>query len=697
MTVDEVHPRRQGAPGLHGPRRAGAPRGHPHPGHRIPPAARPLPGGVPPRERRGGRADRPVLLPRRRAVRPPQRDRRPRRLGGDGAEPPAPSWRAGPRETSSPSCGARWTSTARRPSPGLPPFTGGAVGYIGYDAVRYLERIPNRHPRRDDLPDAAFHFYDSVVAFDRARHRLVLIAQVKVPAAGGAPLDLLYRDARNRLDRLEEALLRPAPGEESAGRIEPLEPSSILDGMQSDCTREAYQESVLRAKGTSPRATPSRWSSPSVPPADRRRPLPGLPGAPRAQPLALPLLPHLGRHRPPGLLARDPGEGRGAPGGVRPIAGTRRRRATAAEDGRLEEELLADEKELAEHRMLVDLGRNDVGRVARFGTVRVPRLLEVEHYSHVMHIVSQVEGELRPGLTALDGFAPASPPAPSPGRPRSGPWRSSTSWSHARRGSTPAPSATWTSPATSTPASPSARSSSTAARRAAGGRGHRGRLRSRPRVPGDHPQGLGALRGDPPGRGAVRLPGEGPRGRGRAAGGGGAMILVIDNYDSFTFNLVQFVGELGAEPRVYRNDALDGGGGGGPPAPRGLISPGPGMPQDAGVSIDLLRGLPPDVPVLGVCLGHQAIGPPSAAPWGALPPGPREDGRRPARRERPLPRSPEPLPGRTLPLAGGGARGPPRMPGGLRLDGRGRPHHGPPPPRPAGPRGPVPPRVDPHR
>ena len=305
------------------------------------------------------------------------------------------------------------------PIPGLPPFTGGAVGYIGYDAVRYLEKIPDRHPRRDDLPDAAFHFYDSVLAFDRARHRLVLIAQVKVPAGKSEPLDLLYRDAQHRLDRLEEALSRPSPGEESAGRIEPLAPSSILDGMESDCTREGFEAAVRRAKEHIAAVDAFQVvlsqefrRKTDVDPFQVYRALRALNPSPYLFYLTWGETALVGSS--PETLVKV--EDRRV--SVRPIAGTRRRSIDPAEDRRLEAELLADEKELAEHRMLVDLGRNDVGRVARFGTVRVPRFLEVERYSHVMHIVSQVEGELREGVDALDGFCAGFPAGTVSGAPK---------------------------------------------------------------------------------------------------------------------------------------------------------------------------------------------------------------------------------------------------------------------------------------
>jgi anthranilate synthase component 1 len=310
------------------------------------------------------------------------------------------------------------------PAGNLPPFSGGAVGYIGYDAIRDLERIPDRHPREEGLPDALFHFYDTVAAFDHARHRLILIAQVHVPAQAGkgpaaAALEPLHAEAQRRLDRLEETLLHPVAGEESNARIEPMEPASMLSGMEPDFTAEGFEAAVERAKehiaaGDAFQVVLSQEfrRRTAVDPFQVYRVLRALNPSPYLFYLSWGETALCGSS--PEILVKV--EGRTV--SVRPIAGTRRRSGDPEEDRALEAELLADQKELAEHRMLVDLGRNDVGRVARFGTVRVSRLLEVERYSHVMHIVSQVEGELREGLTALDGFAAGFPAGTVSGAPK---------------------------------------------------------------------------------------------------------------------------------------------------------------------------------------------------------------------------------------------------------------------------------------
>ena len=222
---------------------------------------------------------------------------------------------------------------------------------------------------------------------------------------------------------------------------------------------------------------------------------------------------------------------------TRPIAGTRPRGADLAEDERIAEELLADEKERAEHVMLVDLGRNDLGRVCEYGSVGVDDFMIVETYSHVMHIVSSVAGTLRAGRRRDGRAALAScPPARSRARRRSARCRSSTSSSRSSAAATAARSATSATPATSTPASTSARSSSRTASRTCRPAAARSPTPSPPtstRSP--RPRRARVLRRDRAGL--------------RAAGLAVMRVLVVDNYDSFTYNLVQYLGELGCRAR----------------------------------------------------------------------------------------------------------------------------------------------------
>ena len=305
--------------------------------------------------------------------------------------------------------------------PGLPPLTAGAVGYVGYDAIRWIERIPDRHPRVNDLPDAQFWFYDTLVAFDHAKHRLCLIANVRPDAFGSSrgELEAAYADAQRRLDGLEEALERPFPRHEVPQRLRALPPGIAAGGMRSNFTRGDFEAAVARAReyiaaGDAFQIVLSQCfdKEVSADPFDVYRALRVLNPSPYLFFL---------QWEDTALFGSSPEtmvqvENRKVM--VRPIAGTRRRGKDEEEDAALARELLADEKELAEHRMLVDLGRNDIGRVAKFGTVKVSRLEVLERYSHVMHIVSEVQGELRDGLSAIDAFCACFPAGTVSGAPK---------------------------------------------------------------------------------------------------------------------------------------------------------------------------------------------------------------------------------------------------------------------------------------
>ena len=303
--------------------------------------------------------------------------------------------------------------------PDLPPLTGGAVGFIGYDGVRWIERLPDRHPRENELPDAAFFFYDTLVAFDHAKHRVYLIANVHVDGRDDASLRAAYDDAQRRLDELEADLERPVPREEVPKLLQPLDKQLIAEDMESNFRREDFEAAVQKARdyifaGDAFQIVLSqRFQAPTkAEPFNVYRSLRALNPSPYLFYLQWEDTALLGSS--PETMVRV--ENRTAM--VRPIAGTRRRGADEAEDLALEKDLLADHKELAEHRMLVDLGRNDIGRVAQFGSVEIPRLEEVERYSHVMHIVSQVEGRVRDELTAVDAFCAGFPAGTVSGAPK---------------------------------------------------------------------------------------------------------------------------------------------------------------------------------------------------------------------------------------------------------------------------------------
>jgi anthranilate synthase component I len=293
--------------------------------------------------------------------------------------------------------------------PGLPRLTGGAVGYLSYDAVRLFERIPDRH-KPDGLPLASFSFYRSLVAFDHARQRIVLVADAE-PGSRAA-----FERAQDVLDGFEADLRGPRP---------PAPPPSARRGGELDeggdffADGAGYRQSVRTAQdyiaaGDIFQVVLSRRRTVECPcdPFTVYRALRMVNPSPYMYFLKDGDRAVAGAS--PEMLVRV--EGRRAE--TRPIAGTRPRGPSAEEDERLGQELLADEKERAEHVMLVDLGRNDLGRVCRFRSVSVPEFMAVEHYSHVMHIVSSVTGELAEGKDALDALAATFPAGTLSGAPK---------------------------------------------------------------------------------------------------------------------------------------------------------------------------------------------------------------------------------------------------------------------------------------
>ena len=290
--------------------------------------------------------------------------------------------------------------------PDLPRFTGGAVGYLAYDAVRLFERIPARHAPRGQ-PIASFSFYRSLVAFDHARQRLVLIADVDAGHRAAFAL------AQDTLDALQEDLARPPVAEKARRPAPPIEGGSMLgDG-------DGFLAAVARAKehigaGDIFQVVLSRQHTLScaADPFDVYRALRMVNPSPYMYFLKDGDTCIAGAS--PEMLARVE-NGRVE---TRPLAGTRPRGADPEADRRLEDDLRSDAKERAEHLMLVDLGRNDLGRVCRFGSIAVPELLAVERYSHVMHLVSAVTGDLRPGKDALDALVATFPAGTLSGAPK---------------------------------------------------------------------------------------------------------------------------------------------------------------------------------------------------------------------------------------------------------------------------------------
>ncbi len=299
--------------------------------------------------------------------------------------------------------------------PGLPPFTGGAVGVWGYDVVRTLEHLPSPPHDDRDLPDAVAMVVDTLLVLDHLFHRAIVIANVAVePTIDDAELERRIAAAETRaaewLARLGgEARLAPLPITTPAPAPAPASPYPD-DQFRADVAR--CQEYI--AAGDAFQIVLSRRLD-IVPPPDpflTYRWLRALNPAPYCYFLRLGETTIAGAS--PEVLVRVVNE----EVTVRPIAGTRRRGATPEADAALEVEMRADPKEVAEHLMLVDLGRNDVGRVARYGTVRVVEQMVVERYSQVMHLVSEVRGTLRPELDALDALAAAFPAGTLSGAPK---------------------------------------------------------------------------------------------------------------------------------------------------------------------------------------------------------------------------------------------------------------------------------------
>jgi anthranilate synthase component 1 len=299
--------------------------------------------------------------------------------------------------------------------PELGQFWGGIVGYFSYDIVRQIEKLPNRPGAGLGVPDAVFVLTRSLVILDNLYGRARVVVSVPVDeGSSDAELRSRYDRAIVELDEVLARLREPA----RLGSIAPDSSASPVEG-RSTYERADFMKHVDRIKeyiraGDCFQALLSRRID--VPldfdPADLYRALRAINPSPYMYHLVLDGVEIVGSS--PELLVRV-SDNRIT---LRPIAGTRPRGKTPEEDVRLAAELLADEKERAEHVMLVDLGRNDVGRVAKYGTVKVTELMKIEKYSHVLHIVSQVEGELNDGLSALDVFRATFPAGTMTGAPK---------------------------------------------------------------------------------------------------------------------------------------------------------------------------------------------------------------------------------------------------------------------------------------
>ncbi len=296
------------------------------------------------------------------------------------------------------------------PDETLPPFSGGAVGYIGYDCVRYFEQLPEKNIDELNLPELYFMITDTILIFDRLMNKLKIVANAHI---GGDP-EKAYAAAVSRIETILGQLLGASPG--TYFQPPPIRPRGDL---ASNMKQRDFEKAVraaqeyIRAGDILQVVLSQRFRTEvTCPPLDIYRALRTINPSPYMFFLRFDDLYLVGSS--PEIMVQVVGD----EVRVRPIAGTRPRGLSVLEDGRLEEELLADPKERAEHIMLVDLGRNDVGRVSLPGSVRVADMMSIERYSHVMHIVSDVRGKLDPSQDAYSAFAATFPAGTVSGAPK---------------------------------------------------------------------------------------------------------------------------------------------------------------------------------------------------------------------------------------------------------------------------------------
>ncbi len=304
--------------------------------------------------------------------------------------------------------------------PELPPFTSGVVGYAAYDSVRYVEHLPAPPPDDLGLPDLSFAFYDRMVVFDNVTKAIDVVVLARIDDASPQGITRAYDAACRRIDdtiaQLSAASSWPPPAD-----IGPRpEPRCLVDGTaRSAFDQRRFLAAVdraieyIRAGDIFQVVLSRRLELPfTAPPLELYRTLRVVNPSPFMFYLRTPACTLVGSS--PEIMVRCV-EGSVT---VRPLAGTRRRGATPEEDRALAEDLLADPKERAEHVMLIDLGRNDVGRVAEIGSVTLSDVMSIERYSHVMHLTSNVTGRLVPGLTAFDALRACLPAGTVSGAPK---------------------------------------------------------------------------------------------------------------------------------------------------------------------------------------------------------------------------------------------------------------------------------------
>ncbi|MBE0447499.1 MAG: anthranilate synthase component I [Actinobacteria bacterium] len=294
---------------------------------------------------------------------------------------------------------------------GLPPFFGGAVGYVGYDAIRYFERIPKNAVDDMGVPEMVFLFTDTVIIFDHIKHKIKVVANMRTNSGdindlyskAVEKIDNAIKKLRNSQDRMQLVEMARFKTREFYSNIS----EDRFIGMVEKAKQYIHEGDIFQV------VLSQRFSTPlTIAPFDIYRVLRTINPSPYMIYLKLKDCTIAGASPEPLIQVQD------SIVTIRPIAGTRPRGRNAEEERELEVELLGDEKERAEHVMLVDLGRNDIGRVCSAGTVGVDDLMYVERYSHVMHIVSTVSGELAEGRNAFDALRAAFPAGTVSGAPK---------------------------------------------------------------------------------------------------------------------------------------------------------------------------------------------------------------------------------------------------------------------------------------
>jgi anthranilate synthase component 1 len=301
---------------------------------------------------------------------------------------------------------------------GGPPFTGGAVGYFGYDLVRTVEPLGEPNPDELGLPDMALMLSDLLVTFDHLKHTVTILVNADLDAE--PDIEQAYAAAAETIAEVRARLAGPVPREEggASGRDQ-AERKRAMPSFRSNMERAEFEGMVARIveyiyAGDAFQVVPSqRWSAEvPVAPFSIYRGLRAVNPSPYMYFLDFGDFQVVGASPEPLLTVK------GRHASTRPVAGTRPRGANPEEDRRIAGELLADEKERAEHVMMVDLGRNDLGRVCEYGSVKVDEMMEIESYSHVMHIVSSVSGTLREEVGAMDALRSVLPVGTLSGAPK---------------------------------------------------------------------------------------------------------------------------------------------------------------------------------------------------------------------------------------------------------------------------------------